>query len=314
MPGADTCIATQALARNVEERLGRSVFVSAAEADLSVEGRIEKAKAGGWRAVLTVRDATGKQLGTRELTRPDASCDAMNEPLTLVIALMIDPEAAMRPKPEPTPPVPTTTASEEPPPPPPPPPPTATTAEQPTRPPPSRYDQWNFEGLGAVTFASGLTPSVAVGAGVEALLYPPRIPVGFRGFTTLFYPSTADKDGAKASLDMLYLGGALCPTIRGQRINVMGCLGGHLGLIRPRAETSGRGIKENILPIWNALAELRVSIPIVRPIGFQAGVGAALPLFRSTIEYRTTTGAIEELHKVSIVVLTADAGLGFVFP
>src|SRR5258708_255178 len=39
MPGSDSCIATQALARSVEERLGRRVFVSAAEADVSVEGR-----------------------------------------------------------------------------------------------------------------------------------------------------------------------------------------------------------------------------------------------------------------------------------
>ena len=42
MPGADACIATQALARSVEERLGRHVFVSASAADVSVEGRIEK--------------------------------------------------------------------------------------------------------------------------------------------------------------------------------------------------------------------------------------------------------------------------------
>ncbi|MBX3210375.1 MAG: hypothetical protein KF764_35410, partial [Labilithrix sp.] len=105
MPGADACVATQPLARAVEERLGRSVFVSAAEADLSVEGHVEKRTRGassGWHAVITVRDASGATLGTRELDRADASCDAMTEPLALVIAVMIDPDAAMRPKPAPT--------------------------------------------------------------------------------------------------------------------------------------------------------------------------------------------------------------------
>jgi len=242
----------------------------------------------------------------------------MSEPVTLVIALMIDPEAAMRPKDPtpPTPPVPTTTATTEPtlpPPPPPPPPPTGSTAERPP-PPPRRLDPWRFEGLVAGTVASGFTPNVAIGPTVEAILYPPRIPIGFRGFTTLLLPQAADKDGARATLDVLYLGGALCPTIRGTRISVMGCLGGHLGLIRPRADTANRGITESLLPIWNLLAELRISVPIVSPIGFSAGVGAAVPIFRSTVEYRASNGAMEELHKMSVVVLTADAGLGFFFP
>src|SRR5438067_9881368 len=72
MPGTDSCIATQALARSVEERLGRHVFVSAAEADVSVEGRIEKRAAhatSAWHAVITIRDSKGALLGTRELDR-----------------------------------------------------------------------------------------------------------------------------------------------------------------------------------------------------------------------------------------------------
>src|SRR4051812_4022025 len=96
MPDADACIATQALARSVEERLGRHVFVSAADADVSVEGRIEKRKSGkGWHAVITIRDGKGALLGTREVDRPDASCEGMNDPLALIIAVMIDPEAKL---------------------------------------------------------------------------------------------------------------------------------------------------------------------------------------------------------------------------
>src|SRR5690348_567896 len=58
LPGAEGCVATQTLARAAEDRLGRSVFVSAAQADVSVEGRIEPKRGGGFHAVLTLRDAT----------------------------------------------------------------------------------------------------------------------------------------------------------------------------------------------------------------------------------------------------------------
>ena len=76
LPGADGCIATQALARAVEGRLGRKVFVSPAEADVSVEGRAEK-KGQGFSATIVLRDAEGKVLGTRSLEKAGASCDAL---------------------------------------------------------------------------------------------------------------------------------------------------------------------------------------------------------------------------------------------
>jgi hypothetical protein len=316
MPNADACIATQALARAVEERLGRRVFVSAAEADVSVEGRIEKKK-DAWHAVIHVRDAKGALLGTRELDRRDESCDAMSEPLALVIAVMIDPEAAMRPRPEPAaaqPAAATAPAATEPPPLPP-----AASSEAPkepdraAHPPGKQAEPWRFEGGGDVTIAQGLTPSPAVGAGVESILYPPGVPVGFRGFVNLFLPTTASKDDARASFDMLYAGGSICPTYRA-RVNVMGCLGGHLGILRPRAETPNRGISEDILPLWNAVAELRVSIPIAAPIGASIGGSAALPLLRPTFEYTAPGGQTAVLHKVSAVAFTGSAGLGFFFP
>ncbi len=324
MPGADSCIATQALARAVEDRLGRPgrVFVSAAQADVSVEGRIEKKKE-GWHAVISIRDAQGAQLGTRELDRPDPSCDAMNEPLTFVIAVMIDPEAAMRSReraPSDAPPAPsaTTTTSSAPPPPPPPPPPTASD-QPPAPPPPKKKNPWIFEGGGAATLAAGLTPSVALGGAVEAILYPPGVPVGFRGFTAL-YPAVlglgrADADGARASFDLLYAGGSVCPTLR-RTVNLMVCLGGHLGAIRVHADTPNRGIDDGaILPIWNAIVEGRVSFPIVRPIGATAGIGAALPLLRPQFDFKRSDGTTSDtLFKVSPVAFTASAGVELMFP
>src|SRR5262245_9058418 len=43
LAGAEQCIATQQLAQRVEQRVGRAVFVSASQADLAIEGRVERA-------------------------------------------------------------------------------------------------------------------------------------------------------------------------------------------------------------------------------------------------------------------------------
>jgi hypothetical protein len=295
MPGADSCIATQPLARAVEERLGRETFVSAAQADLSVEGRIEKKPKGGWRAVITMRDPNGALLGTRELERDEASCEAMTEPLALIIAVMIDPDAAMRPKTEPA------KSDPTPPPSPPPvvdPPPTTppTRDEPPVLGPKRPLEPWRFEGGGHAMMLAGLAPELAWGAGVNGILYPPGSPIGFRGTTTLFLPTTAEGNGRKVDFDMLLFGGSICPTIR-RRVNLMGCIGGHVGILRPR---SG-----DLLAIWNLAAELRISIPIAQPIEIGAGAGAALPIFRPKYE---------NIYRSDVVAFTADVMVGFFFP
>lgn len=322
MPGADKCVATQPLARAVEERLGRAVFVSASQADLSVEGRIEKRPAGGWHAVITVRDASGKTLGTRELDRPDASCDAMTEPLALVVAVMIDPDAALRPKPAPSPgpatePAPIATPAPAPAPAPIPEAPLQSpSADRPAPPPPRPpSDPWRFEGGVQATLNHGLAPSLAPGGGVQAILYPPGgVPIGFRGYTTLFLPTEAEKDGARATFDMIYGGGTICPTLR-LRVSLLGCLGGQLGLLRPRSETANRGIGEELLPILNAVAELRLHVPLVAPIAAAAGVSAGLPILRPEVRYQRSNGAgSDRLHKAEPYMLTADVGIGFFFP
>jgi hypothetical protein len=320
MPAAEACIATQALARSVEERLGRHVFVSAAEADVSVEGRIERRASGGWHAVITIRDAKGAVLGTRELDRPDASCTTMNEPLALIIAVMIDPEAKLssspppRPKPSAAPAAAPSAAPSAAAPPPAP----ATTPEIKVPeggPPPRTRDPWRFQGDAVATITSGLAPQIDLGGSIAGTLFIPDIPLGLRGYGSLFVPTIADRDGARASFDLFYLGGAVCPTLRRPAIVAMLCFGGHLGVIRSHPETLGRGIDDKTEGIWNAVSEARVSIPLVAPLALTAGVSAVLPILRPTFEY-TLAGATarENLHKVSSFALAADVGVGFFFP
>jgi hypothetical protein len=318
MPGSDSCIATQALARSVEERLGRRVFVSAAEADVSVEGRIEKraGASGGWHAVITIRDGKGALLGTRELDRPDASCSSMNDPLALVIAVMIDPEAKLSSSPPPLPP-PAAAPAAAPPAPPAAPAPALAPAVAPELPEPhtKHKEPWRFQGDAVVTIASGLAPAIAPGGSIAGALFLPNgIPLGLRGYASLFLPTNATQDGATASFDLVYVGGSVCPTLRRPSFTGMLCFGGQLGVVRSHPETQGRTIQDKTLGLWNGVSEARISIPLFAPLALTGGVSAILPLLRPTFEYTRTDGTSANLHKVSSFAVSADAGIGFFFP
>src|SRR5579871_2651613 len=107
LPGAESCIATRDLARDVEQRLGKAVFVSPAQAEVIVEGRIEAVTGGeaAFRARLTLTNAQGAVLGTRDLDVPAGStCRSIDDQLSLVIALLIDPDAILAPRGAPSPP------------------------------------------------------------------------------------------------------------------------------------------------------------------------------------------------------------------
>ncbi len=97
--GAEACIASVDLARKVEAMLGRMVFVSAAEADLVVEGYVRSREPlygpQEFRALLMVSDASGKILGSRELTSPGPDCSELDEALALVIAVTLYPDSGL---------------------------------------------------------------------------------------------------------------------------------------------------------------------------------------------------------------------------
>ncbi len=316
MPGSESCIATQALARSVEERLGRRVFVSAAEADVSVEGRIEKRSAGGWHSVITIRDGKGALLGTRELDRPEGACSGMNEPLALVIAVMIDPEAKLSTSPSP-PPLPPPAAAPAPLPAPAPAPlPAVAPAEDASKGLPAK-EPWRFQGDAVATITSGIAPAVDAGGSIAGTLFLPRgIPIGLRGYGSLFLPTKATQDAASASFDLFYLGSAICPTMRRPAVTLMLCFGGHLGVLRSHPETLGRGIDDKTEVIWNAVSEGRITIPLFAPLALTGGLSAVLPLLRPTFGYTRTDAARTpaNLHKVSSFAVAADAGVGFFFP
>lgn len=92
--GARECITAGALAKAVEARLGRSVFVSPAAAEFTLEARIEGAPS-RWSASITVQDREGHRIGQRELTSAESDCRALDPSLSLMLALAIDPNATL---------------------------------------------------------------------------------------------------------------------------------------------------------------------------------------------------------------------------
>jgi hypothetical protein len=88
-PSAASCVAAPQLVRDVEARLGRRVFVSPADADLTARVRAGRA-ARRFVVELELFDREGRSLGRRELSTRAAHCSALDDSLALVLALAAD--------------------------------------------------------------------------------------------------------------------------------------------------------------------------------------------------------------------------------
>lgn len=93
--GAESCITSIELAKQVEALLGRLIFVSASEAELVVEGYVRPNDTVGFTAKLVVSDSSGKTLGSRDLATDQPDCKTLNEALVLVIAVTLNPKSGL---------------------------------------------------------------------------------------------------------------------------------------------------------------------------------------------------------------------------
>jgi len=88
------CIQPSELVHNVEEKLGKAVFGQNPE--FRIDGFIKRSeKAPRWKGRLTLLDAQGAVLGSREVSSDETSCRAIDASLALVVAVMIDPTVAL---------------------------------------------------------------------------------------------------------------------------------------------------------------------------------------------------------------------------
>jgi hypothetical protein len=312
--GAEGCIDRETLAERVDRQLGRPAVVAASRGDVTIEGRVERAPAGrpGFRAHLTAaRD--GSPLGARDLGTDRAECAALDDSLTLVVALLIDPEHVL--------------AERAPPSPAPPSPPAASDATLSPRewagvrepwspavpehdvPAVTRRSPWRAELDASGELLVGLMPSPAPGLRAAVSLLPASIPAVELGVEWFSNESTGSAAGGgsfglvEGSLDV-------CPTIgRWSRLRLAACGGVDAGAMT--AQGFGFSHLESHAEATVALgAGARATFHIAGPLLAFAGLRALVPLVRPDFVYADGAGKTPLIYQPAAVGGAAEVGLG----
>jgi hypothetical protein len=307
LPGAESCIGSRALAIAVERRLQHEVFVAPSRAAVSVEGRIEQSTApDGFRAVITVSNEAGVELGSREIRSAAPSCAAMDDDLALVIAVMIDPEAALAPPlpaaPAPPPEGPDGRSPPKPSAPPPPP-----RCVEPTAAPPPPSWRVSLQAGGAAML--GLLPRISGGVLIRSHVEPPRF-WAFEVGGVLFPAVEAQRGTVGASFQIAEAFVSICPlTLRAFGAVLSACAGVQVGSI----EANGIGLAgasgQQEEALFDVALEGRVRRRLAGPLVAGAGLGLAAPILRERFSYLG-----QDLFTMAPVAGTVDLSVGVEFP
>jgi hypothetical protein len=303
LDGAEGCVAAPSLAHAVETRLGRKVFVSPADADITVEGSIGRAQPVGFRAVLKVSARDGTILGTREVETRAAKCDAIDEKLALVVSVLIDPDGT-GPAPEAEapapPPAPVVVERER----------VVVVHEDSPAPPPP---PWRFELTLGVAGALGLQPDVGFAFAPSVVVAPPRFWAFVIGGGIAAPTSAAAERGATIDASLAYGVLALCPLAaeRG-RLHAIACAGGLVGELRGHGNGFDTTASTDSLTA-GPLVLGRFTVELVGPLVASLATSLVVPLARAELAYSTPLGE-STAFKTSQVAGTAELGLGVRLP
>ncbi|HEY6556850.1 MAG TPA: hypothetical protein VI072_06240 [Polyangiaceae bacterium] len=298
------CTPRAELARQVEARLGRPVFVEQ-DADVLVEVKTKRREdAAGWVANLTLRARHGNWLGARELQSESARCSGLDQPLSLVLALMVDIPKDELPPPAEIP-------VQAPPPAPrvvrvPAPPivPRAKAASARTeRKPPFRV----VLGVSGV-LSAGLLPDLALGLRASILLRPPEFwpvelgGVVYRDARAQVSRGGSDFEAAGADIAVCPLGGE-----RG-RVTVLACAAQSLG----RMHVSGYGFDQNQehSRFYSSFGlRARLSLALTTWLAGRLAASAEVPVTRDEFYFVNERGERERVFRSAPVVGTAELGM-----
>ncbi len=290
MPGAESCIAAPELAREVEARLGRSVFVSVTQADMSVEGHVEPRKDGGWRVLFTLRDATGAPLGTRELLQDEADCTSARDSIILVVSVMIDPDAALKS-------------------------PVPTKSIKPSPPPRRVSGPWRSETFASAKAGIGILPNASVGFSLSTLLVPLRF-VALELSGTLWFDNTASTQGpGRADFSLGYGSASACPlTVWRDRWHLLACASGLFG----RVHVKGSGfdvVRPDDSKFFVASAfDTRVEVRLLGPLALRASASLIIPIVRNSFVFTNADSTQTELFRMAPLAATGELGVGVTLP
>jgi hypothetical protein len=286
-PGADACIDASALMAAVDARLGRSVFTQQ-EPAIVIEAHVRPIER-GWNVAISVRAPDGTMTGQRELEEPASDCRALDDALVLVLALIVDPDAAMR---EPKPPTP--------PPPPPPNPPL------PPSPPPPRAEPWHFDATASLIAGGLLVPGPNIGGALRVLVDPPRLPpFAVRG---TFWREAEKRDDPRGVRVRLLSGGiSVCPAV--WRLALCG------GIEVGRMAGTGFGFdrsQESVAIVTYATIEPQLVVPLSSRFALVGAIGAWIPLVRPRFVFEQA-GEAMLLYQPPPVAILGHAGVAVRF-
>jgi hypothetical protein len=301
-PGAESCIGARALAEAVEARLGGAALVPASRAEVSIEGTVAPADGEpGWRVSITVADGAGKVLGTRKLSHAGADCRAIDEEVSLTIALLIDPDALLSPA-------------------------AASSGAKAPRPAPAfsappaslRVEHlsprvpapWHAAFLAGPVVSFGALPTVGVGVQIRGLFTPPRF-FSFQIGGSVWAPATVSFGPEGTSFFMALGTVSACP-LAGLALGFRyaACAGVEVGAIR----ASGFGFplaRERERPHAGGVLEGRVVRILKAPFALSGGVGLSVPFVRNRFYYVDPAGAEREVFVSSPVAVHLDILAGF---
>jgi hypothetical protein len=310
LPGAEACIDMRSLAQAVELRLGRAAFVAPTRGDLAIEARIGPAAgADGWRATILVVDATGQRVGLRELQSDKPACRAIDDELELVMALLIDPAAALAPPTASAPtlvaPLPVTIA---------PLPMICPPAPAPAPSPPPPASRWRFGAEAGAIAGLGLLPSgVGVGLQLRAHVAPPRGP-SFELGGALWLDRAVRTPHAEPAFSLAYGSLAVCPVdvdVRGSALSA--CVGAQLGALSVGAAALPSVFHQEQL-VFSLTAEARLRRRFLGPLLGSLGLGLAVPTVRDRFYFTDPSGTRHDVFQASPIAALLDLGLGIELP
>ena len=301
--GAASCATSRELARGIEARIGRSVFVSPTNAELVIEGHIDH-KSTGFKVHFEALDAAGQSLGVRDIESDDDNCAAFTESITLVASLLIDPEAVLR-----------TQAAEAPAPQPSPPPAPVDTVVPPL-PPASVIEAAHWIGTASLSAIGSLgsLPHADAGGLLRAEFTPPHFIPIFLG-AALFAPSNETIASiVRANYTLSYGEFGACPldVVFGP-VSLEACAGLVIGSLNAYATqiTSGAKLESNFLV--NGLVEARVRIPAKSRVAAVLDAGMQVPFRRYSFDVLGDRPATTPAFQMSVLSGYVDLGVAVTF-
>lgn len=333
LDGAEGCLSAVALVERVEARVRELRFTSTHEADLFVDGSVQRAASGGWDVRLEVSARDGKVNGRRDMHFDGETCDVIDDGVALVIAVTLYPEAGLANAgipldadtagrldalfgEEPSDPEADSLATASAPQP--------SAADQQPRPAerrlqpvlqPAHEPPWNLyvdiAGFGAV----GQLPGASVGvAGHIELDWPGLWPIeiGARIFRD-GQTRAPSPDQGRGRFELLLASIATCPWSPAWLPALAVCAGVEAG--RLRAESSGFAVTPPTAndTVANLLASGLLRVRVSDALHLRAEVAVVLPLIQHEYTYRSAAAERVSLYRMPQVAARAEIGAGMRF-